>query len=127
MKRVVPENIARCMSEEDGKNNGSNALANALNQLNLPTLAMIMLMGGGNWLATKSTGDLNYHEIQRAATEVHDLYPRLMEALRNQNEMMESQKRQLDNQGTMLKNQDQALQLLLAGERRFLGGGTEHP
>ena len=127
MKRVVPENIARCMSEEDGKNNGSNALANALNQLNLPTLAMIMLMGGGNWLATKSTGDLNYHEIQRATTEVHDLYPRLMEALRNHTEMMESQKRQLENQDTMLKNQDQALQLLLAGERRFLGGGTEHP
>jgi hypothetical protein len=112
---------------QNGKNNGSTALANVLNQLNLPTLAMIMLMGGGNWLATKSTGDLNYHEIQRATTEVHDLYPRLMEALRNQNEMMESQTRQLQNQGTMLKNQDHALQILEAGQRRFFNGGTEHP
>jgi hypothetical protein len=117
------------MSEDaqNGKNNGSALLANVLNQLNLPTLAIIMLMGGGNWLATKSTGDLNHHEIQRAATEVHDLYPRLMEALRNQNEMMASQKRQLDNQGTMLKSQDQALQILQAGQRRFFNGGTEHP
>ena len=127
MKRVVPENIAKCMSEENGNNPSSNALANVLNQLNLPTLAMVMLMGGGNWLATKSTGDLNYHEIQRAATEIHDLYPRLMEALRNQNVMMESQARQLGVQNTMLKNQDHALEILQAGQRRFLGGGNEHP
>ena len=117
------------MSEDaqNGKNNGSKALANVLDQLNLPTLAMIMLMGGGNWLATKSTGDLNHHEIQRAATEVHDLYPRLMEALRNQNAMMGTQTRELENQSAMLKSQDHALQILQAGQRRFLGGGTEHP
>lgn len=70
--------------------NKTNALAGLLNKLDLPTIAMILLMGGGNWLTTKAGNDLNETEIRRATQEIHDLYPKLEEAINRQKRMQET-------------------------------------
>lgn len=78
------------MSENSAGENKTNALAALLNKLDLPTIAMIVLMGGGNWLQTKASTEFNAHEIQRATQEIHDLYPKLQEAIDRQKRIQES-------------------------------------
>lgn len=72
------------------ENNKTNALAGLLNKLDLPTLGLIVLMGGGNWLQTKAGNDFNAQEIERATREIHDLYPRLSEAIERQKKIQET-------------------------------------
>lgn len=74
----------------DDQNSKTNALAGLLNKLDLPTIGMIVLMGGGNWLTTKAGNDFNAQEIERATREIHDLYPKLQEAIDRQKQMQES-------------------------------------
>lgn len=87
------------MANDEQHGNSTSALAKLLNQLNLPTIGMIVLMGGGNWLQTKAGADFNAQEIERATREIHDLYPRLQEAIERQKKIQET----LDNQGRMLE------------------------
>jgi sensor domain CHASE-containing protein len=54
--------------------NSTSALAKLLNSLNLPTLALILLTGGGNWFATEQNAQINRHEIQKAIDEVHRIF-----------------------------------------------------
>jgi thymidylate synthase len=62
--------------EEASKNSGNNttALAKLLSQLNVPTLALILLSGGGNWFATEQNAQINRHEIQKAIDEIHRIF-----------------------------------------------------
>jgi ABC-type phosphate transport system auxiliary subunit len=85
------------VSNEDKNNNGSTVLAKLLNQLNLPTLAMILLMGGGNLFQGAQSSQENHREIDRAIQEVHQLYEKLdeterrqLKALANQQEILEA-------------------------------------
>jgi hypothetical protein len=86
------------LSEEPSENgsNATGALAKLLHQLNLPTLGMIMLMGGGNFFATKTTSDEQRGDILRAIREVHELH----EAL---DDFEKRQKQALDNQNQILE------------------------
>jgi hypothetical protein len=68
------------------------------NWVKLATLVLIAISGGGNFLATKSTAEFNSAEIQRATHEIHDLYPKLDEAIRRQQRMQESLDRLLGGQ-----------------------------
>jgi thymidylate synthase len=62
------------MDEGQKNGNSSSALAKLLNQLNLPTLALVLLTGGGNWFATEQNAQINSHEIQKAIDEVHRIF-----------------------------------------------------
>jgi hypothetical protein len=64
----------------------------------LATLVLIAISGGGNFLATKSTADFNASEIERATREIHELYPKIEEALKRQQRMQESLDRLLGGQ-----------------------------
>lgn len=80
----------RLSTGRESGGNGGAGLAKFLNQLNVPTLVAVMVMGGGNWLETRSASRLNEREIERAIEEVHQLYPRLNEAIERQKRMQES-------------------------------------
>jgi ABC-type phosphate transport system auxiliary subunit len=76
--------------------NGS-ALAKVASQLNLPTLGLILAMGGGNLFQGITSSEANKHEIDRAIREVHDLHEKLdetdarqLKALANQQEILEA-------------------------------------
>ena len=58
--------------------------------VNWATVVLVAITGGGNWLATKSSSDLNTKEIERATEEIHALYPKLNEAIERQKQMQES-------------------------------------
>lgn len=114
-------------SEGGGGGNGSQGLAKLLNQLNLPTLALILLLQGSNLWETKSGNNFNAAEMDRAIREVHQLYEKLMDYEKRQTITMESNTQQLRNQGEMLDNQRKVLDILQTQQRRFFGGGVEHP
>jgi ABC-type phosphate transport system auxiliary subunit len=79
------------------KNNGNSALAKLLNSVNLPTLGLILAMGGGNLFQGITSSQENRHEIDRAIREVHLLYEKLddtdarqLKALANQQEILQA-------------------------------------
>lgn len=58
--------------------------------INWATVVLVIVTGGGNWLQTKASSDFNEAEIRRATQEIHDLYPRLQEAIDRQKRIQES-------------------------------------
>jgi hypothetical protein len=72
-------------------NNSSSALTKLLSQINLPTLAMIVLMGGGNLFATKDDGRLTREEGQRVIAQVNDLHNALDDFEKRQKQILENQ------------------------------------
>lgn len=58
--------------------------------INWATVVLVIVTGGGNWLQTKAGNDFNEAEIRRATQEIHDLYPKLEEAIARQKRMQES-------------------------------------
>lgn len=93
------------------------ALARFLNQLDLPTLLMVMLMGGGNFLVTKEDGRLTRDEAIRVSKEVHELYDALSRFETRQKSTAGNVSQTLENQAQQLKNQVQ----LLENQQRMLG------
>ena len=105
------------MDEEPPAKNGNHtkAVAKLLNQLNLPTLALILLTGGGNWFATKETGNEQREELGRAIRQIEDLHAALAqtearqkEALENLASLMRGQTAVFSNQLEVLKKIDQS-------------------
>lgn len=86
--------------EPPTQSNGTSALAKLLNQLNLPTLALILITGGGNWFATKSTSDEQRAIVVRQVKDLHDA---LDDFEKRQKSVLENQSRILDNQTRMLQ------------------------
>jgi hypothetical protein len=145
MKRVVPENIARRMSEEDRKThgietaaeslekeiarnekedggNGTAALARLLNSLNLPTLLTVLLVGGGNLFLTREDGRITREEgrltrgeAEQVARQVNTLYQSLHEFEVRQKDTVDKLTRTLENQSLQLKNQTEILHNQQAG------------
>lgn len=58
--------------------------------LNWATVVLVAITGGGNLWATKAGNDFNAQEIERATREIHDLYPRLTEAIDRQKRIQET-------------------------------------
>lgn len=87
---------------EGGTNNNS-TLAKLLNQLNLPTLALILLTGGGNWFATeRGTADRD-SQFQQAFRQLRDVHDALDETDKRQRIAMENQQRLLEHDAQLLK------------------------
>jgi hypothetical protein len=53
---------------------GTNGLAKLLGQVNLPTLALVTLLGGGNLFVTQESAQLNHREIEKAIAEIHKIF-----------------------------------------------------
>lgn len=75
---------------ENGGSSGNSGMAKLLSQLNLPTLVAVLVMSGGNLWETRSGNDFNAKELERAIEEIHQLYPRLNEAIERQKRMQDS-------------------------------------
>lgn len=86
-----------------GDKNGSNAMAKALTQLNLPTLAAIFLMGGGNFFTTKSTSEEQREDTLKAVREIHDLHAALDDFEKRQKALLEGNASLLRNQAQMFE------------------------
>jgi hypothetical protein len=67
------------MSEDDPKKNGllKNILENSDSTIKLVTLALVIVSGGGNLLATKSLTDREKENVKRALTRIYDLHDQL--------------------------------------------------
>jgi hypothetical protein len=74
------------------KNGPRNAIVEALSQMNVPTIALILLSGGGNAIFTDKSGRQTDAELQQSIRQIHELHDELDTALRNQKDII----RQLD-------------------------------
>ena len=103
-------------ANDSGNANGQNAhvtaLAKLLNQLNLPTLALILLTGGGNWFATERTSTEQKEELAKAFNEIHDLHSALSEFEARQKESLENQAQLIRGQTISVQNQLEVLKKL---------------
>ena len=101
-------------SEQSAANgtSGAGALAKLLGQLNLPTLSLIVLMGGGNLWATKSVSEEQRLDIFRAVRQIHELHDALEQFEGRQKQSLEGNAVLLRNQIQMLDNQTRMLQEL---------------
>lgn len=86
----------------ESANNKTNALAGLLNKLDLPTLILVIFMGGGNLLATKQDGNLTRVDAERVAREVHALHDGLYETQKRQNVAIENLNQLLQGQQRIL-------------------------
>jgi hypothetical protein len=91
------------MTDEGNSKNSSSALAKLLNQLNVPTLALILLTGGSNLFATKQAGDEGRAEAIRQIRDLH-------------NALDEFENRQKD----ILQNQTTILGILREGQKQYM-------
>lgn len=127
MGSSTTENGSGRSNSGNGKTQLLNALLSGDNSVKLITLCLIIATGGLNFFETKNGNELNENAINRASEEIHQLYPKLMQAIENQNQMMRTNSKQLDNQAQMLENQRHALDILKSGQDRFFNGGNNHP
>lgn len=88
-------------------NHKTTALAQLLNKLDLPTIIIIVTMGGGNILAifqdgrvTREEGRLTRDEAVRVSKEVHELYGQMENFEKRQKKTVEL----LENQQKILND-----------------------
>jgi hypothetical protein len=85
---------------EGTENKNGSGLAKFLNQLNGPTLIAIVAMGGGNFLATKTSSDEQRQVVFR---QIRDLHDALDEFEQRQKQILKNQTQMLENQAHMLE------------------------
>lgn len=114
------------MSEKSNNSNGSSTLAKLLNQLNLPTLALILLTGGGNWFVTKQDGELTREDTDRARRQLQSLYNsindfenRQKETIKNVTIILDRQNQELKNQTTILERQEEVINQLHRWQQNY--------
>lgn len=91
-------------SEPAPKNgNSTTALAKLLGQLNLPTLALILLTGGGNWFATEKQSTDRDSQFHQAFRQLRDVHEALEETDKRQRAAMDNQQRLLEHDAQLLK------------------------
>jgi hypothetical protein len=76
------------MNDTEKKNGGKNAIVEALSQMNVPTILLILLSGGGNVLFTDKSGRQTDAELTQSIRQIHQLHDELDTALRNQKEII---------------------------------------
>lgn len=96
----------------DGMANADNGSGSKidLKNLNWPTVILVLLTGGGNFLATSQNGEALRQQQYRAYSNVDDLHKaiddferRQLSALENQNKIMRTQGQVLENDSMLLK------------------------
>jgi hypothetical protein len=87
--------------------------------LNWPTVILILLTGGGNFLATNRAEQTSTTEMERARNEVHQIHQSVDDFEKGMKASFENQNRILANQTRMLETQQSILS--------ELHGGARHP
>ena len=85
----------------DVKTNGNGAktmIVDALKGMNIPTVLLIALAGGGNILNTNADSSARHAEIDRAIKETHVVHDAIDDALKRQKELASSLNKILGNQ-----------------------------
>jgi hypothetical protein len=83
--------------------NSGTAVAKLLNQLNLPTLALVLLTGGGNWFATEKNSTDRDHQFNQAFRQIRDLHDALEETEKRQRIAIDNQTKILEHDTVLLK------------------------
>jgi hypothetical protein len=91
------------MEEAAPKNGGNNTAAKLLNQLNLPTLALVLLTGGGNWFATERNSADRDSQFHQAFRQIRDLHEALDETEKRQRTALDNQMKILEHDTVLLK------------------------
>jgi hypothetical protein len=103
-------------------------LAGSGNQLvQLGTLVLVGISGLTSFFQTSQVGEQGRREQERAIHEIHQLYEKVDEferrqrqSLEIQQQIMDSNNRQLQNQTAMLSNQESVLRVLRDNQQRYL-------
>lgn len=88
--------------------NGSKALAN----LNWPTVALILISGGGNLLLTQEKTSNNHAEIDRAIRQIREMHDNLGEFEKTQQQELDGISQALKNQNKIMDKQTDTLEYL---------------
>ena len=97
---------------------GKNGLSmEALKSLNWPTVILILVTGGGNFLATQNNSSQRQYQVDRAIEQVRELHQALDETDRRQRDyltkvenLLSNDKQEIGQLGTALSNQTQMLE-----------------
>lgn len=89
-------------SAKNGANNTS-AVAKLLSQLNVPTLALILLTGGSNFFATERSSTGRDEQFHTAFRQLRDLHDALDETEKRQRTAIDNQTRLLEHDSVLLK------------------------
>jgi hypothetical protein len=84
-------------------NNSTSAMAKLLNQLNLPTLGLILLMGGGNWFATEKNGVDRGAQLDQAVSQIRELHAALDDTEKRQRTALANQTQILEHDTVLLR------------------------
>jgi hypothetical protein len=103
-------------------------LAGSGNQLvQLGTLVLVGISGLTSFFQTSQVGEQATREQSRAIHEIHQLYDKVddfekrqRQSLEIQQQIMDSNNRQLQNQTSMLQNQESLLHALRDNQQRYL-------
>jgi hypothetical protein len=98
------------MPEGEQKSNG--ASLKDLKDLNWPTLILILVTGGGNFFATAQNSKQVSEDTYRALGQIRDLHDALDEFETRQKKILEGIGQSLNNQTTILANQNKVLEEL---------------
>lgn len=73
---------------ENGKSN-SDSIWKTVFSSDKVIAALVVLLGGGNLIATRDSDTHRQREVDKAITEVHELFDELKPAIERQKEMLE--------------------------------------
>jgi|SRR5215467_2901548 len=104
------------MSGDQQASNGEK-LAKVLHNLNWPTVALIALTGGGNWLQSlQNRNDLDYTR-EKVFRQVQDLHDGLSDFEKRQRHMLENQNAMMQNDTNVLNEIHQIVKRFDTWER----------
>lgn len=91
------------LEQPEPARNNNNTAAKLLGQLNLPTLALILLTGGGNWFATEKNSSDRDSQFHQAFRQIGDLHDALDETEKRQRTAIQNQTQILEHDTVLLK------------------------
>ena len=98
---------------------GSSNTGNSKKPLDWPTLVLILVTGGGNFLAGQQGKNALSYEQQEAIAKIRDLHAELETSQNRQLKVLENQQRILENDAVLLKElHDMVQQIHRANEQR---------
>jgi hypothetical protein len=99
-----------------GESSESSSTGNGKKPLDWPTLVLILVTGGGNFLAGQQGKNALSYEQQEAMAKIRDLHAELNTSQSRQLKMLENQERILENDTVLLKElHDTVQQMRRAG------------
>ena len=103
---------------EEQKTGNKNGLSmETLKQMNWPTVILIIVTGGGNFLATQNNSSQRQYQVDRAIDQIREMHQALDETDRRQRDylakvesLLSNDKQEIGQLGTALSNQTQMLE-----------------